>query len=413
MRSRHMILVLSVALMSVGAILLLFNPLKKWMIRVSGFGPRPPSISVQNHNDTPFSVKVTRARKGDLIIRAQSPGEALAERTLSMKAEVSGIIIRLLAREGMTAQKGDLLAMVDDRESRLKLERLEAQRLSALSAMLLDNPSTSLRAEREATHSVRLARAKEEFDKNESLFKDGVLSEADFEKAQKNYERILIEMGMKKNEIMAAAKGLTQSEADVQIVRMEMEKAAIRAPFPGIITGIKVVLGEQVRPGTELFTLVNRCQVKVLAKVLESEIGKIKAGSEAVLRFSSYPRQAFKGKVEAISPVINPEERTCEVLIALENPGQKIWPGMHAEAEITVDVFGGRLIVPQEALLERSGKKLVFVVENGLAKWRYIETGLENEEYVEILGGLKEGEIVVVEGHFSLAHDALVNPIWK
>jgi multidrug efflux pump subunit AcrA (membrane-fusion protein) len=48
-----------------------------------------------------------------------------------------------------------------------------------------------------------------------------------------------------------------------------------------------------------------------------------------------------------------------------------------------------------------------------LAKWRYIETGLENEEYVEILGGLKEGEIVVVEGHFSLAHDALVNPIWK
>ena len=66
------------------------------------------------------------------------------------------------------------------------------------------------------------------------------------------------------------------------------------------------------------------------------------------------------------------------------------------------------LVFPQEAVLVRGGRKLAFVVENGLAKWRYIKVGLENEDFAEVLEGVKEGEPVIVEGHFTLAHDARV-----
>ncbi len=81
---------------------------------------------------------------------------------------------------------------------------------------------------------------------------------------------------------------------------------------------------------------------------------------------------------------------------------------MHAEVEVAAEIYEGRVLVPQEAVLVRGGRKLVFVVEDGRAKWRYVTTGLENERYVEILEGAKEGESVIVEGHLILAHDARV-----
>jgi len=134
----------------------------------------------------------------------------------------------------------------------------------------------------------------------------------------------------------------------------------------------------------------------------------MKVGHEAALRFSAYPSKVFKGHVEAISPVINPEDRTCTVHILVDNPEEEVKPGMHAEVEIAADIYKDRLLVPQEAVLVRGGRKLVFVVEEGLAKWRYVEVGLENEDYAEVLDGVKEGEAVIVEGHFTLAHDAKV-----
>jgi multidrug efflux pump subunit AcrA (membrane-fusion protein) len=82
--------------------------------------------------------------------------------------------------------------------------------------------------------------------------------------------------------------------------------------------------------------------------------------------------------------------------------------------EIAADIYKDRLIVPQNAVLVRNGRKLVFVVEGPLAKWRYVEIGLENEKAAEILPstepgwGVQPGEQVIVEGHFSLAHDAKV-----
>jgi len=99
------------------------------------------------------------------------------------------------------------------------------------------------------------------------------------------------------------------------------------------------------------------------------------------------------------------------VHVVVENLKEEIKPGMHAELEIAAEVHKDRLLVPQEAVLVRGGRKLVFVVEEGQARWRYVEVGLENESVAEVLDGVKEGEKVIVEGHFALAHDAPVSII--
>ncbi len=353
-------------------------------------------------------VKTTPVKRADLVIRLKSPGEAVTDKMIVMKAEVPGTIQSLNVKEGKHVRAGDVLIEIDDQEYRLRWERAEALRLKYLSDLLLDKQFAEPDKELDARAKERIRQAEQEFSKAGSLFGQGMISREDFEKAKRTYETVLIESGIKREEVMAASKGLTQAEIDTEIAKMELEKTKIKAPFGGIITDIKVSPQETISASRELFTLVNISQIKVQAKVLESEVGKLRVGHEAVLRFSAYPQKVFKGHVEAISPVIIPEDRTCTVHILVDNPEEEIKPGMHAEVEIAADVYKDRLLVPQEAVLVRGGRKLVFVVEEGLAKWRYIEVGLENEDYAEVLDGVKEGEPVIVEGHFTLAHDAKV-----
>ena len=366
------------------------------------------SQPAQKAQESALPVKAIPIKKGELVMRLKSPGEAVTEKKIVMKTEVAGTIKNLNVREGKHVREGDLLLEIEDREYRLKLERAEATRLKFLSELLLERQFSAPEKELDSGALERLKKAEEAFTQAGSRFGQGLISREEFEKAKSDYELVLIESGKKKDEVMASAKQFTQAEIDVKMSQMELEKTKIRAAFSGIITDIKISPKETVTAGREIFTLVDISRIKVQARVLESEVGKMRVGREADLRFSAYPGKMFKGKVEAISPIINPADKTCTVHILVENPEEEIKPGMHAEVEISADVYTDRLLVPQEAVLVRGGRKLVFVVEEGLAKWRYIEVGLENEDYAEVLDGVKEGESVIIEGHLTLAHDAKV-----
>lgn len=368
----------------------------------------------QKAEAAPLPVKTVPAAKGDLVMTLKSPGEAYTEKKIALKAEVGGVVKNLYAAEGRHVKNGDTLVELDDRELRLKLDRLEAQRLKALSELYLEKQFAAADKEIPPAALEKLKKAQSDYDKASEAFRKGQITSPQLEQSQKDLEMALIEAGRKKDEIMASSKNLTQGEIDVKLARMDLDKTLIRAPFDGIVTDLKISPNERLDAGRELFTLVDIGRIKVKAKVLESEIGKMKAGREVDLRFSAYPGKVFKGFVEAVSPVVSAEDRTCAVHITVNNPSEELKPGMHAEVEIAADVYKDRLLVPQDAVLVRGGRKLVFVVESGLAKWRYVDIGLENERFAEIListepgWGVQAGEQVIVEGHFTLAHDAKV-----
>ena len=352
-------------------------------------------------------VKVDVARIGDLIITLKSPGEAVTNMKIEIKTEVSGVIKNLNLEESKHVKKGDLLVEVDDEEYRLRYENAAANRLKYLSEYLVEKKFS----EQEASTSAdmeKIQKANDDYDNARKLFSEGRISRSEFEKASSEYELALIEAGDKKEEILAATKNLTQTEIQVKEAQLDLEKTKIRAPFSGIIYDIQVSPQEHITVGQELFTLVNIDRIQVQARVLESEISKMKVGREVDLKFSAYPGKVFKGVVKAISPVINPEDRTCKVTIDVANPEEELKPGMHADVEIAAEIHKDRLLIPQEAVLVRMGRKMAFVIEGELAKWRYIDVGLENEDYIEILDGVKDGETVIVDGHFTLAHDAKV-----
>jgi RND family efflux transporter MFP subunit len=363
---------------------------------------------------TPIPVKVAKAYRGELIITLKSPGEAVTDRMVIIKSEVEGVIKKIDVEEGQHVKEGDLLIGLDDRRYRLELERSQADRLSRLSELLMEKQFAGTEEDVGESRMENIQRAKQEYESARELFQKGMISEKEYEDIYRKYELALIESGEKKDEVRSAMKGLTQAEIAVKKAQMDLERTKIRAPFSGIITDIQVSPQEHVSAGRDLFFLVNISRIQVTAKVLESEIGKMKVGREVDLRFSAYPGRVFKGRVKAISPVINPEDKTCKVIVDVDNPEEEIKPGMHADVEIAAEIHKDKLLVPQDAVLVRGGRKLAFVVEGDLAKWRYIQVGLENDEFAEVLPsdregeGVKEGEIVIVDGHFTLAHDARI-----
>ena len=361
----------------------------------------------QKVGETSLPVKVAPAVRMDLVMKLRSPGEAVTDHRIVMKAEVNGILKNLNIEESRHVKKGEVLVEIDDTEYRLDVEKLEAERLKVLSELLLEKKFEAAGTADSRTSSEREA-AEKAFEEARVRFQNGAITDDDFARISRAYENMLIESGAKKDEIMAATKRLTQAEIDLQKSRLQLARTKILAPFDGIVTAIQISPREHLSAGMELFTLVNISRIQVHAKVLESEIRKMKVGREVDLKFSAYPEKVFKGKVKAISPLVDPEKRTCDVIIDVGNSDEEIKPGMHAEVEIAADIYKDRLLIPQDAVLSRSGRKLAFVFDNGVAKWRYLEIGLENEEYAEVLDGITEGEQVLIDGHFTLAHDARV-----
>lgn len=364
--------------------------------------------------ETPIPVKVDTARIGELIISLKSPGEAVTNRMVTIKSEVTGIIKKLNVEEGQHVKEGDFLMELDDRQFRLELEGAQADRLSKLSELLLEKQFEGAETAVEQLEIDKIQKAKQEYERVQDLYRKGMISENEYEESYRQYELALIQSGEKKDEIRSASKGLTQAEIAVKKAQMNLEKTKIMAPFTGIITDIQVSPQEHITNGRDLFVLVNISRIQVHAKVLESEIGKMKKGRAVILRFSAYPEKIFEGKVKSISPIVNPEDKTCKVIIDVANQKEEIKPGMHTEVEIAAEIHENKLLVPQDAVLDRGGRKLAFVVQDGLAKWRYVQVGLENDQFAEILPseregeGVKEGETVIVDGHFTLAHDARV-----
>lgn len=378
-------------------------------------GAATPEGGESGTGAAPIQVKAVTARRGELVMTLKSPGEAYTERKVSLKMEVGGMIKNLAAREGLRVRENDSLVEIDDTEYRLSLEKLEATRLKNLSELHLEKQFAIADEVVSPETLARVDQTQAEYQTALSGFQAGKTSASDLEKAQRAYELALIDAGLKKDEIIATTKGLTGSEIDVKSARRTLEKTVLRAPFAGILTDLKVSPRERVEAGREVCTLVDLSRMKVRAKVLESEVGKMKPGRNVDLRFSAYPDKVFHGRVDSVGPIVDAADKTCPVFISVLDANEEIKPGMHAEVEIAAEIYADRLLVPQDAILVRGGRKLVFIVENGaVAKWRYVDIGLENEHFAEILpgvdatSGISEGDTVIIEGHFTLAHDSKV-----
>ena len=191
-------------------------------------------------------------------------------------------------------------------------------------------------------------------------------------------------------------------------------KAEVKAPIKGTVIRYYVDIGDSVipqepMPQEPVLNIAYMDKVKIVVNVGEKDISKLRKGEKVRVSVDAYPGESFLGRVMRVAPAVDPRSRKVKVELEIENKDHRLKPGMFADVEIIYEEHKDVLVVPRIAVLERGGRKVLFTVEDDRAKLREVKTGVSDEEKIEIVEGLTEGESVVIEGNYGLTDGAKVN----
>lgn len=197
--------------------------------------------------------------------------------------------------------------------------------------------------------------------------------------------------------------GLDRDQIDrIASTRRPEVDLVVRSPISGTVLEKKVVQGQYVTEGQDLYLLADLSSLWLAAKVYEQELSGIKIGQLAVARLPAFPGREFRGRIRFIDPVLDPATRTAGVRVELPNPGSLLKPGMFANAELRVDLGRG-LAIPKSAVLDTGVRQVVYVqVAPGRFAGREVRLGPPAGELVQVLQGLAAGEQVVMSANFLI-----------
>lgn len=199
--------------------------------------------------------------------------------------------------------------------------------------------------------------------------------------------------------------------SDREIAEIERRGAAqkylpIPSPASGTVIEKMVVAGASVEPGMKLYRIAGLDRVWVEADVAESDLGAVRVGQEAVIRLTSLLGREFTGRVAFIYPYLDASTRTGRVRIELANPAGELRPDTYAEVTLHAD-RGEQLVVPQSAVLFAGERRLVFLdLGGGRLRPQTVEVGMKSGDDLEVLSGLREGDLVVTSGTFVVAAES-------
>ncbi len=192
------------------------------------------------------------------------------------------------------------------------------------------------------------------------------------------------------------------ARASQRVSQLQAARATVRAPFDGVLAAVELEKGEVASPGTPAARLVVLDPVKVSISVADRDVGLLKAGTEVQVSVDALA-QPRSGVIARILPAADLDTRTFMVEVEVANPDAALKPGMIARVDIEQSLEQDALLLPQGFLVTQRKSNGVFVVDEGVARWRELELGPLVRDQVVIAGGLEVGENIVVVGQRSLA----------
>jgi len=309
----------------------------------------------------PLKVSAVVVKPEPLAEKVVSTGTLRAEEGVELQAEINGKVVSIPFTEGSRVRKGDLLVKLNDADLQATLARASSRR--------------ELAKRREA----RIAQ----------LFKDGIANQDEYD---------------------AALNDVAVQEAEIELMQAQIGKTEIRAPFDGIV-GLRFVSeGAFVNASTRIATLQRLDHLKVDFAVPERYAGKVGKGGAVTFTVAGGERM-FVGEVQATDPRIDPGTRTLLVRAICPNPDGRLLPGTFANVELTLSRTEQAILVPAVAVVSGVSDKNVFVSVDGKAERRTVETGTRTESTVQVLSGLRLGDIVITSGLQQMRAGLLVEPV--
>ncbi|HNX78714.1 MAG TPA: efflux RND transporter periplasmic adaptor subunit [Prolixibacteraceae bacterium] len=234
------------------------------------------------------------------------------------------------------------------------------------------------------------------------------IAEQEYEKQKSLYEKGGVTLReLRNSEVSAKNAKYNFDNAQVRISRM-----SIVAPFAGIITDLPYFTqGTRVTSGTAVATLMSYDKMYMEINLPEKNISDIQTGQNVIITNYTLAEDTLKGIVSELSPAISTETRTFEGKLVIDNPELHLRPGMFVKADIIVARKDSALVIPKNIILSSNRGKVVFVVEQNTARERRITIGLENQDYAEVISGLKMNERLVIKGFETLRNDSKVKVI--
>jgi RND family efflux transporter MFP subunit len=256
------------------------------------------------------------------------------------------------------------------------------------------------------TAQMDLSRAEKELEIQRIGFRDQDILAAGFTIPGDEQQRLRIlakiNTGMLEAERRVAQAELGAANAELRRITMMLEDTEVRAPIDAIVGMRFVEVGEKADRDTLLLTLFNTETVYAQVEVAETDLRRLQVGQEAELLFEGETEPKTRGRVELISPYIEPKARTARIRIHVDNSGGTYIPGMFARVRIFVGEAEERVTVPQRAIVTNvealpAGRAIIFLVRNSRAFRREVDQGQKEGDRVVILSGLEAGEAIVLD----------------
>lgn len=355
----------------------------------------------------PISVDTVLAASASLPSVVNANGELFAEELANISTKVPGRVVKLTVDLGSLVKTGDVLAELERDDYQYRLRQAEAQVEQIRVRLAIANQKDDL-VDPERTAMVKEARAALEesrivYDTTERLTQEGVVSRIEFERARARKQGLEARLQSALSEVLQMGSQLSERRAQLDLARQQLTDTVIRAPFDGAITKRVASIGEYLATNAPVVTLVRQHPLRVRLEVPERFAGQIHRGQAIDVRLegSSLKRT---GRVMRLSPSIEAQNRSLTVEGEIPNQDGLLRPGSFVEGSITVDAQAQGITVPSAALVAFAGVERVYLVKGGVLDDRIVKSGRRlTGERVEILEGLKDGDLVVAVANEKMA----------
>jgi RND family efflux transporter MFP subunit len=278
---------------------------------------------------------------------------------------------------GKSVKSGELLATIADEATARQLKQARTDLDAARQRAQLTLPSEE-----------PLKAAEDNLRRLEQVAASGNVPTVEYEKAKTEVQRLRSALEAERIE---RDRNLQALDETVKKLEAQMKNAEVRAPIDGLLTDIRAIDGQLVSEGNELFTVASPRNY-VRGEVNEEDVGEVKPGMKATLQLYAYRTRMFTAHVTAVQPAADPATQRYTIALDLENPPDNLMAGMTGEMNIITGTHENALLVPTRALIVDQ----VLVVRRGIVQRRTVKIGYKTLDYSEALGGLSEGEHVIV-----------------
>jgi RND family efflux transporter MFP subunit len=358
----------------------------------------------------PTAVTTAIAEERRIPIALDVTGTLMGDVQTDVAAELAARVLEVLVERGTVVETGQVLARLDAEEARHQLREAEAmedqtrERLGLQPGQAFDPAATP-----DVRHArVALERADAEHRRYERLVAEGYVSRSEYDARRAEYLALREQVDLAMNQARQMYRTFEAQQARVARMRRSVADTVVRAPWDGLVSERHVVAGQYVQAGARIATLVRVDPLRVELAIPESAIAAVRPGQRVHFTVQAYPGRTFVATLAYVGPSLRPDSRSLVVEARIPNAERLLHPGLFATARIELPSRETTVFVPASALHVTATGSRVFIVRNGRAETRLVQSGRVADGVAQVLRGLEAGERVATSGVDRLTDGAPV-----